>query len=81
MGACAAFARCYSCLASRNPLWLCLPPWMCFSLAELIRSKGDTTMTVEQLTQEIIPRGRGTPLPSNGVKAATPARDSPRHTI
>jgi len=27
---------------------------------ELIRSKGDTTMTVEQLTQEIIPRGRGT---------------------
>lgn len=27
--------------------------------AELIRSKGDTTMTVEQLTAEIIPRGRG----------------------
>ena len=27
---------------------------------ELIRSKGDTNMTVEQLTQEIIPRGRGT---------------------
>ena len=81
MGACAAFARCYSCLASRNPLWLCLPPWLCLSLAELIRSKGDTTMTVEQLTQEIIPRGRGTTLPSNGVKAATPAIASPRHTI
>ena len=28
--------------------------------AELIRSKGDQTMTVEQLTAEIIPRGRGT---------------------
>ena len=81
MGACAAFARCYSRLASRNPLWMCLPPWMCLSLAELIRSKGDTTMTVEQLTQEIIPRGRGTTLPSNGVKAATPAIASPRHTI
>jgi len=27
---------------------------------ELIRSKGDQTMTVEQLTAEIIPRGRGT---------------------
>jgi len=27
---------------------------------DLIRQKGDTTMTVEQLTQEIIPRGRGT---------------------
>ena len=27
--------------------------------AELIRSKGDMTMTVDQLTQEIIPRGRG----------------------
>ena len=32
----------------------------CHLYAELIRSKGDTTMTVEQLTQEIIPRGRGT---------------------
>ena len=32
--------------------------------AELIRSKGDTTMTVEELTAEIIPRGRGKlPLP------------------
>ena len=27
--------------------------------AELIRSKGDTNMTVEQLTAEIIPKGRG----------------------
>ena len=27
--------------------------------AELIRDKGDQTMTVEQLTAEIIPRGRG----------------------
>jgi len=26
---------------------------------ELIRSKGETTMTVEQLTAEIIPHGRG----------------------
>ena len=32
---------------------MCLP-------ADLIRSKGDQTMTVEQLTAEIIPRGRGT---------------------
>lgn len=31
----------------------------CPFLADLIRQKGDTTMTVEQLTQEIIPRGRG----------------------
>jgi hypothetical protein len=29
------------------------------ALAELIRSKGETTMTVEQLTAEIIPHGRG----------------------
>lgn len=32
---------------------------LCLCIAELIRSKGDTTMTVEQLTAEIIPRGRG----------------------
>jgi hypothetical protein len=31
--------------------------------SDLIRSKGDTTMTVEQLTSEIIPRGRSTPRP------------------
>ena len=29
------------------------------AVADLIRSKGDTQMTVEQLTTEIIPRGRG----------------------
>ena len=29
-------------------------------VADLIRSKGDTNMTVEQLTQEIIPQGRAT---------------------
>ena len=33
--------------------------------AELIRSKGDQTMTVEQLTAEIIPRGRGVPSVSS----------------
>ena len=33
---------------------------VCACIAELIRSKGDTNMTVEQLTQEIIPQGRGT---------------------
>ena len=44
-------------------------------------SDAEVSAHEEQLTQEIIPRGRGTPLPSNGVKAATPARASPRHTI
>jgi len=40
---------------SRVPRWF---DTLCFT--DLIRQKGDTTMTVEQLTQEIIPRGRGT---------------------
>ena len=31
----------------------------CCATTELIRDKGDQTMTVEQLTAEIIPRGRG----------------------
>ena len=42
------------------------------SAAELIRSKGDTTMTVEQLTQEIIPRGRGVPRPSSPPPSLPP---------
>ena len=47
-----------------------LTPCRCHSrAADLIRQKGDTNMTVEQLTQEIIPQGRG---------ERDPARDTPR---
>lgn len=46
--------RCSIRTLDRGPLFTQL-----LRFTELIRSKGDTTMTVEQLTQEIIPRGRG----------------------
>jgi hypothetical protein len=50
------------------------PGCRCPRFAELIRSKGDTTMTVEQLTAEIIPRGRGAcPGPHARIAPATPA--------
>ena len=37
-----------------------LPPLTIPALADLIRTKGDEQLTVEQLTQEITPQGRAT---------------------
>ena len=45
---------------SRPPDW----PINFRPLAELIRNKGDAHLTVEQLTQEITPQGRGAHVPS-----------------
>lgn len=45
--------------------------------AELIRSKGDQTMTVEQLTAEIIPRGRGAPCRPLSNPMLTTHREAP----
>ena len=52
---------------------------VCFT--DLIRQKGDTTMTVEQLTQEIIPRGRGTPSPHAPGLAPDPLCVQPPVTL
>ena len=52
--------------------------------AELIRSKGDQTMTVEQLTAEIIPRGRGArsiPARQRTLYASRAPRPPPRRLL
>ena len=59
---------------SRPPLE---PVRLCRVLAELIRSKGDTQMTVEQLTHEIIPHGRSAPrLPHRAARRPRARRAS-----